>query len=69
LDESTVPNACRDGDGIPTLMSTLADQSFLLGLITTCLGACLVRAFWQIEQSRERRRQQSRHAAQSTRRR
>jgi cbb3-type cytochrome oxidase subunit 3 len=43
-------------------MSTLADQAFLLVLITICLGACVVRAFWEIEQSRERQRQQSRNA-------
>jgi hypothetical protein len=50
-------------------MSTLADadQAFLLVLITACLGACIVRAFWEIEQSRERRRQQSRNAVQPTR--
>jgi hypothetical protein len=69
LDEGTIANAGRAGNGIPTHMSTLADQSFLLMLITTCLGACIVAACWQIEQSRERRRQQSRNAAQSTRKR
>jgi len=50
-------------------MSTLADQTFLLVLITACLGGCIVKAFWEIEQSRERRRQQSRDAVQPTRRR
>jgi hypothetical protein len=64
-----VANVSRDGNSIPTLMSTLADHAFLLVLITACLGACIVRAFWDIEQSRERRRQQSRNAVQPTRRR
>jgi hypothetical protein len=50
-------------------MSTLADLDFLLVLITTCLGACIVIAFWEVEQSRERRRQQSRNAEQPTHRR
>ncbi|WP_210317714.1 hypothetical protein [Bradyrhizobium sp. ERR14] len=31
------------------------DQAFLLLLIVVCLGACLVRAFWELEQSRARR--------------
>jgi hypothetical protein len=49
-------------------MSTLADadQAFLLVLITACLGACIVRAFWEIEQSRERRRQRSRNPVRPT---
>jgi hypothetical protein len=67
--KARIANASRDGNRILTLMSTLADQAFLLVLITTCLGACIVMAFWEIEQSRERRRQQSRNAAQPTRRR
>jgi hypothetical protein len=50
-------------------MSTLADLDFLLVLIATSLGACLVIAFWEIEQFRERRRQQSRHAVRPLRRR
>jgi hypothetical protein len=66
--KARIANANRDGNSILTLMSTLADQAFFLVLITTCLGACIVRAFWEIEQSRERRRQ-SRNAAQPTRRR
>jgi len=50
-------------------MSALTDanQTFLLVLITACLGACFVRAFWEIEQSQERRRE--RDAVQPTRRR
>jgi hypothetical protein len=36
-----------------------SDQTFLLLLIIVCLGACLVWAFWEIENARERRRQQS----------
>jgi hypothetical protein len=31
------------------------DQAFLLLLIVFCLGSCLVRAFWELEQVRERR--------------
>jgi hypothetical protein len=36
---------------------TDADRVFLFVLITACLGACFVRALWEIEQSRERRQQ------------
>jgi hypothetical protein len=50
-------------------MSTLADPGFLLVLIATCLGACFVIAFWEIEQFRERRRQQSRNAVRPIRKR
>ncbi|MGX1322544.1 hypothetical protein AB7M17_005997 [Bradyrhizobium sp. USDA 377] len=31
------------------------DQAFLLLLIVFCLGTCLVRAFWELEQVRARR--------------
>lgn len=31
------------------------DQAFLLLLIVFCLGTCLVRAFWELEQMRTRR--------------
>ncbi|MCK1386533.1 hypothetical protein [Bradyrhizobium sp. 21] len=31
------------------------DQAFLLLLIVFCLGMCLVRAFWELEQARARR--------------
>lgn len=31
------------------------DQAFLLLLIVACLGSCLVRAFWELEQMRTRR--------------
>jgi hypothetical protein len=31
------------------------DQAFLLLLIVFCLGTCLVRAFWELEQTRTRR--------------
>jgi hypothetical protein len=30
------------------------DQAFLLVLIVLCLGSCLVRAFWELEQVRSR---------------
>jgi hypothetical protein len=42
---------------------TDADSVFLFFLIVSSLGACFVWAFWEIEQSRERRRRQSRPAA------
>jgi hypothetical protein len=32
-----------------------ADQAFLLLLIVCCLGTCLIRAFWELEQVRARR--------------
>lgn len=31
------------------------DQVFLLMLIVFCLGTCLVRAFWELEQARSHR--------------
>jgi hypothetical protein len=31
------------------------EQAFLLLLIVLCLGSCLVRAFWELEQMRARR--------------
>ncbi|AMA58052.1 hypothetical protein BCCGELA001_18390 [Bradyrhizobium sp. CCGE-LA001] len=31
------------------------DQAVLLLLIVLCLGTCLVRVFWQMEQARSRR--------------
>jgi hypothetical protein len=31
------------------------DQAFLLVLIVFCLGSCLIRAFWELEQIRARR--------------
>lgn len=31
------------------------DQAFLLLFIVFCLGTCLVRAFWELEQVRTRR--------------
>ena len=32
-----------------------ADQAFLLLLIVFCLGTCLIRALWELEQVRARR--------------
>jgi hypothetical protein len=32
------------------------DRAFAFLLIVACLGACFIRAFWQLEQARERRR-------------
>jgi hypothetical protein len=32
-----------------------SDQAFLLMLISVCLGACFVWAFWEIEEARKRR--------------
>jgi hypothetical protein len=41
-------------------MSTLADadRAIPLLLIAVCLGACLVWGLWEMEQARERRKQQ-----------
>jgi UPF0716 family protein affecting phage T7 exclusion len=50
-------------------MNALADQALLLVLISACLGACVVRALWEIEQSRYRRQQQGRNTVQPTRKR
>jgi hypothetical protein len=38
-----------------------ADQAFLLLLIIVCLGSCFVRAFWELEQARSRRRRPRPH--------
>lgn len=32
-----------------------ADQAFLLLLIVSCLGTCLIRALWELEQVRAHR--------------
>jgi cbb3-type cytochrome oxidase subunit 3 len=37
------------------MTQTASDQAFLLILISVCLGACLVWAFWEIEEGRRRR--------------
>ena len=34
---------------------TAVDQAFLLFLLVSCLGTCLVRALWELEQIRARR--------------
>ncbi|MGY8631745.1 hypothetical protein RAD15_04485 [Bradyrhizobium sp. 14AA] len=39
------------------------DQAFLLLLVVSCLGTCLVRAFWELEQVRARRVAPSRRRA------
>jgi len=46
-------------------MSTFTDANsvFLFLLIVSGLGACFVRAFWELEQSRERWRQRGRDRA------
>ncbi|MBW7973266.1 hypothetical protein [Bradyrhizobium sp. BR 10289] len=31
------------------------NQALLLVLIAACLGSCLIRAFWELEQARARR--------------
>jgi hypothetical protein len=53
---------------IATFMSMLtdADQAFLFLLVSACLGACFVWAFWELEQARERWRQRSRDRAKLT---
>jgi hypothetical protein len=38
------------------MIQIASDQAFLLMLISVCLGACFIRAFWEIEQGRRRRR-------------
>lgn len=37
------------------MIQTASDQAFLLMLISVCLGACFVWAFWELEESRQRR--------------
>jgi hypothetical protein len=37
------------------MIQTASDRAFLLMLISVCLGACFIRAFWEIEQGRRRR--------------
>jgi cbb3-type cytochrome oxidase subunit 3 len=36
------------------MIHSACDQAFLLVLITICLGACFVWAFWEIEEARRR---------------
>jgi hypothetical protein len=38
------------------MMLADADRTFIFFLIAACLGACFIRAFWELEQARERRR-------------
>jgi hypothetical protein len=33
-------------------------QTFCFVLVAFCLGGCLIRAFWEVEAARERRREQ-----------
>jgi len=40
---------------------TDADQAFLVLLISACLAGCLIRAFWELEQSREKRQRARAH--------
>jgi hypothetical protein len=35
---------------------TDADQAFLFLILSGCLGACFIWAFWELEQARERRK-------------
>jgi len=37
------------------MIKSAADQAFLLIAISGCLGACFVRAFWEIEAARSHR--------------
>lgn len=39
------------------MIQTASDRAFLLMLISVCLGACFVWAFWEIEEARRRRQQ------------
>jgi hypothetical protein len=38
------------------MMLAHVDRTFIFLLIAACLGACFIRAFWELEQARERRR-------------
>jgi cbb3-type cytochrome oxidase subunit 3 len=40
-----------------SLIQIASDRAFLLILISVCLGACFVWAFWEIEEARKRRQQ------------
>jgi cbb3-type cytochrome oxidase subunit 3 len=37
------------------MFQAASDQAFCLMLISICLGACFVWAFWEIEEARQRR--------------
>lgn len=37
------------------MIQAAGDQAFLLMLISICLGACFVWAFWEIEEARRQR--------------
>jgi cbb3-type cytochrome oxidase subunit 3 len=39
------------------MIQTASDQAFFLIVISICLGACLVWAFWNIEEARQRHQQ------------
>jgi cbb3-type cytochrome oxidase subunit 3 len=49
------------------MIQIASDRAFLLILISVCLGACFVWAFWEIEEARKRR-QQHRELARDARR-
>jgi hypothetical protein len=49
------------------MIETASERAFLLLLISTCLGACFVWAFWEIEEARRRRRQNHELAHQARR--
>lgn len=38
------------------MIHTASDLAFLLILISICLGACFIWAFWEIEEGRRRRK-------------
>jgi cbb3-type cytochrome oxidase subunit 3 len=40
------------------MIQTASDQAFWLVVISACLGACFVWAFWEIEEARRHRQQQ-----------
>ncbi|MGY4475185.1 cbb3-type cytochrome oxidase subunit 3 [Bradyrhizobium sp. USDA 3364] len=37
------------------MIQIASDQAFLLVVISVCLGACFVWAFWEVEDTRRRR--------------
>jgi hypothetical protein len=39
------------------MIESAGDKAFFLILISVCLGACFVWAFWEIEEARRRRQQ------------
>jgi UPF0716 family protein affecting phage T7 exclusion len=49
------------------MIQTASDKAFMLVVISACLGACFVRAFWEIEQAHRHRQQQREHVREARR--